>query len=182
MKFTLTFLFIVAITLLSCVGCGTQEYTIVAHQCSVKQEMTGVRVKCPDGTESFVSNGAAGLAGANALILSEPSGTAGCTSIYGGTDKDHNGLLNFMEITMTTQVCDGQSAQPIDYPSYVDLCDPARNWSEIALKIGNDLIASMSEKVNGQNTRLVRLIPGNYRTTDGYSCSFSINLNGEVVH
>ena len=42
------------------------------------------------------------------------------------------------------------------------------------------LIASFSENVNGKNTRFVSIGPGNYMTTDGTECTFTVHENLDI--
>jgi hypothetical protein len=135
------------------VGCGPQQYSIVPIYCITEQAPGGALMKCPDGSQSFIADGTDGADGAQG-----PQGPQGNQGLAGE---------------------DGQDGTSV---TLVELCSPARDLSEIAIKIGTSLVVTLSENANGKNTRLVKLRPGSYTTTDGYSCNFSINNNGEVIH
>lgn len=198
---------ILSLTLMAC--SPEVHYQIVAHNCTQAQEANGVRITCPDGSSTFVANGtngndgqsitgpqgpagpggSSGVNGSNghsALITSivgpSDTSTRHCTLILGGTDWNDNSILSAGEVTMQTETCDGTPAPAFTPVSYVDFCSPARNWSEVGIKIGNVIIASMSSNDQGDLTRFVKIIPASYRTTDGYSCNFSVLADGTVVH
>ena len=64
----------------------------------------------------------------------------------------------------------------------IDPCgnDPVKQ-DEIILKLSDgSLIASFSSNGSALNTRLVSLSAGNYTTTDGTGCQFSVDGNGNV--
>lgn len=64
--------------------------------------------------------------------------------------------------------------------SVVEIVDPCgqqhpNGYDEVILKLGNgQYLASFSDNANGLNTRFGVLPPGNYRTTDGTNCNFTI--------
>lgn len=64
----------------------------------------------------------------------------------------------------------------------IDPCgDDPGIYDEVILKLANGtLLASMSDKANGENTRFVVLTPGSYRTTDGSNCNFTVTASGTV--
>lgn len=65
----------------------------------------------------------------------------------------------------------------------VSFCgDVTRTWSEVGFRLANGMIvASFSENENGKNTRWTVIIPGTYRTTDGYSCNFTVTNTGQIL-
>jgi len=63
--------------------------------------------------------------------------------------------------------------------SIIDPCGPqhAQGYDEVILKLGNgQYLASFSDNANGQNTRFGILPNGNYTTTDGTGCHFSLPI------
>lgn len=59
----------------------------------------------------------------------------------------------------------------------IDPCGPEHpsGFDEVILKLGNgQYLASFSDNANGKNTRLGLLPSGNYQTTDGTGCNFTI--------
>lgn len=54
-------------------------------------------------------------------------------------------------------------------------------YNEVFLRLANgQLIWSLSDNANGQNTRLALAADGNWVTTDGSNCTFSISTNGNI--
>lgn len=65
----------------------------------------------------------------------------------------------------------------------VDPCNTqnSHGYDEVILKLGNGTyLSSFSDNANGLNTRFGILKPGNYVTTDGTSCRFTIHTNGTI--
>jgi len=75
----------------------------------------------------------------------------------------------------------GASGVPLDI-EIIDPCgDAAGIYDEVLLRLPDKtLIASFSANANGQNTRLSVLTQGNYITTDGSNCRFSVDANGNI--
>lgn len=74
---------------------------------------------------------------------------------------------------------DGTNALPV---IIVDPCGDAPGIIDeilIMLPTGQ-VMASLSDKTNGHNTRLSILPPGSYMTTDGSSCKFKISATGDI--
>lgn len=65
----------------------------------------------------------------------------------------------------------------------VDPCgDSAGKVDEVLLRLANgQLLASYSDAANGLNTRFAMLQSGTYSTTDGTSCVFTVQANGQVT-
>lgn len=68
----------------------------------------------------------------------------------------------------------------------VELVDPCGDtpgvYDEVFLRLANGkLLSSFSDNANGQNTRFSILVPGNYITTDGSHCSFTVDSNNQIV-
>lgn len=72
---------------------------------------------------------------------------------------------------------DGLDAdQTYNIVEIIDPCgDTPNKYDEVILKLGNGTyLASFSDNANGLNTRFSILLPGNYRTTDGTNCNFTL--------
>jgi len=55
--------------------------------------------------------------------------------------------------------------------------------NEVLIVLANgQILASFSDNASGLNTRFGLLPPGNYVTTDGTSCYFTINTNNKVIN
>jgi hypothetical protein len=70
---------------------------------------------------------------------------------------------------------DGQDAPPTPYTvvGLVDPCGDQNGFDEVLLRLGNGQL--MAHYSAGNQQFLSILGPGNYVTTDGTSCSFTIN-------
>lgn len=74
---------------LTLVGCGQDSFQYEnAKQCTVEQIPTGAVITCPDGTQSFITNGSDGQDGQDgqdAVILTRVMAPANaCTLVYPG--------------------------------------------------------------------------------------------------
>lgn len=81
---------------------------------------------------------------------------------------------------------DGEDAPPTPYTP-VALINPCGDAPGIAdevfiLLANGQLIASFSQSANGDNTRFAVLSPGNYVTTDGDNCSFTLSSDGSITN
>lgn len=66
--------------------------------------------------------------------------------------------------------------------SIKDPCGAQGAYNEVLLKLSNGkYLASFSETANGLNTRFVLLTDGNFRTTDGSGCYFTVSGSGTVI-
>lgn len=75
---------------------------------------------------------------------------------------------------------------PVGLPSAYSIvqvlnpCGANGAMDEVLLRFQNGMVlASVSDKANGENTRLSLIKTGNYSTTDGFSCNFSIVVNND---
>lgn len=79
----------------------------------------------------------------------------------------------------------GADAPPTAYTvtSIIDPCgDAAGVVDEVLLKLANgQVLVSFSASSSGNNTRLAVLPPGNYVTTDGSNCHFTLTNDGQVL-
>lgn len=74
---------------------------------------------------------------------------------------------------------------PTPSASIVDIVDPCGDSpgrvDEVLLILADGrVLVSFSDSANGANTRLALLPPGNYVTTDGSNCVFSVGTNGAI--
>lgn len=149
------------------------------------------------------SNGTNGVDGHNALVklvASVNGGGASCTtggvSVLSGTDLNNNGQLDLSEVSFSKDVCNGNNglngtngtngnnAPPTPFTP-IALLDPCGDtpgiFDEIFIKLQNGtIIASFSDKANGENTRFSVLVAGNFVTTDGSNCHFSVDASGNL--
>jgi hypothetical protein len=85
------------------------------------------------------------------------------------------------EDVLSTQIlCNGRDgsdapASPFVPVALIYLCGQTGGFDEILIRLANgQVLASMSDKANGENTRLVALPDGDYQTTDGRKCNFTL--------
>lgn len=69
----------------------------------------------------------------------------------------------------------------------VDILDPCGDFAgvydEVLVRLTDGrLLASFSDNANGKNTRFSLIGAGNYMTTDGSTCFFSVNSAGELFN
>ncbi len=66
----------------------------------------------------------------------------------------------------------------------VDPCGDAPGvFDEVFIRLANGkLLASFSDNSNGQNTRFSILVAGNYMTTDGSHCYFTVDSNNQLLN
>lgn len=93
-------------------------------------------------------------------------------------------------VVAASVVCDGvNGTNGADAPSsnyqiteIVDPCGDALGIDdEVLLKTASgQLIASISDKASGKNTRISILSPGSYVTTDGSNCHYTVNADGTI--
>jgi peptidoglycan hydrolase CwlO-like protein len=71
----------------------------------------------------------------------------------------------------------------VNITQVVDPCgDTPNKYDEVIFKMSNGTyVASFSDNANGLNTRFSVLPVGNYQTTDGTNCRFSVNANGTLT-
>jgi len=162
---------------LGMVGCGTDYYeskNLVGPQGETGATgATGsTAAPCTVITVSsagFAPNGGAlitcGLS--RVLVLNGATGQAGQAGQAGQVGEDGQ---------------DGQSS-PYMITEIVDPCGDAPGiYDEVLIRIGSMLLASFSDNANGKNTRLSLLVSGNYVTTDGSNCHFSVDNNNNVTY
>ncbi len=120
------------------------------------------------------SDGAAGADGKDGVDGTNGSdGSNGSDGVAGADGKDG------------TDGKDGLDGDNLDFTP-VAILDPCGDTSgledEVLLQLGNGtILASLSDKKNGENTRLSILKPGSYQTTDGSNCNFTVHADNSVT-
>ena len=81
---------------------------------------------------------------------------------------------------------DGEDAAPTPF-SPTELVDPCGDsptaYDEVLIKLANGmLLATVSDNASGLNTRLSRVLPGTWTTTDGDHCIFTVDANNEITY
>lgn len=78
----------------------------------------------------------------------------------------------------------GLDAPPTPYTpvALVNPCGDAPGIAdEVFIQMANgQLVVSFSDSASGQNTRFAILMPGNYQTTDGDHCTFTLSADGTI--
>jgi hypothetical protein len=83
-------------------------------------------------------------------------------------------------VTQNTQVI-LQLQQNHNVTKIVDPCGNGPGYDEVFFRTSTGmLIASFSDNASGLNTRFAELVPGNYTTTDGTGCNFTVNVDKTV--
>lgn len=135
------------------------------------------------------NDGANGVNGYNSIMKQVPSIACnnGGVSVLSGIDISRDGILQGDEVMSISDVCNGE-----DYNSYgeisivgiIDPCGDSPNVNdEILLKLSNGaLLASFSDDASGKNTHFAYLTPGNYETTDGTHCHFTVTDYGTTTN
>jgi hypothetical protein len=143
-------------TLLICPD-GSQADISKGNSCSVSAVDEGAVIYCEDGTTTLVYHGQDGADGSDGV-----DGTDGKDGIDG--QDGANGAP--------------APLQPFDV---VDIIDPCADspLDEVLLKFANGKI--LAHFASGTNQHFTLLNPGNYITTDGTQCRFSITESGDVV-
>jgi len=75
----------------------------------------------------------------------------------------------------------GQDAPPTAYSviEVIDPCGTAPGFNEVLLRLANGQI--LAHYASGALQFLALIGPGNYMTTDGKACNFTIHANGSVT-
>lgn len=167
--------------------------------CTVVQDLQSKTLSCTDGTEVVIHDGINGEDGeqgipgtpgadGRSIVFSltdagELCETSGTIFMVAYDDND-NAVLDVLEDSglASATVCsgsDGEDAPPTEFTP-VGLIDPCGDapaiYDEVLLQLsGGAVMASFSDTMGGDNTRLSVLPPGNYITSDGSACPFSFD-------
>ena len=60
-------------------------------------------------------------------------------------------------------------------------CGAQGNYEEVLLKLNDGRIIALFDGGSNLDRLVVLPVPGTYSTTDGFSCTFSLNANGELL-
>lgn len=138
--------------------------------------------------------GAAGPAGANghnAVFSIVPANTEVCSNggsvIMMALDIHNTGVYSAeLPQQQSATICNGSNgmnAEPSPY-QIVDVITPCGVTvanKEVLLRLQNgQLLATVSDNVNGYNTRLAFVVDGNYVNTDPSACTFSIRTQNKT--
>lgn len=157
---------------LSLISCGDEHVT-----------SQNVPVPGPAGPKGDSgADGRDGVDGLNGESCSVSTVTPGIEAPYGGA------LI--ICGTTSTLLLNGEpgpqgEAGPVSPYSLTEIIDPCNDapgiYDEVLLRTqSGKLLASFSDNVNGYNTRLSEITQGNYMTTDGSNCHFSVDSLGNV--
>lgn len=137
------------------------------------------------GQPQILCDGEAGASLAFQIITAPDDACPnGGSTIFVSFDENRSGVYNpLSDHQQSTTICNGTNASVAAYtpvaPIYV--CGHQGSFDEVLLRLeSGQILASFSAQANGQNTRLVFLPDGDYQTTDGRNCSFSIRTSHEA--
>ena len=149
--------------------------------CTVSDVGIGTMISCPDGSTSLVKNGVDGAGLAFSIVPAALDCSGAGSIIVISRDLNNNGVLDTTELpdAQSTTVCNGESSATTDYTP-VDILDPCGDapgiYDEVFLRLSNGMLLwSLSDHMNGTNTRLSLSVPGSWETTDGSHCHFSVD-------
>lgn len=163
-------------------------YTPIASQpCTTESILNGIRITCPDGTSSIVSNG---INGTNGLDGSQgdtgPQGTPGINGTDGTNGTNGVDGTNGIDGTNGTngvqgpQGIPGLNGQDGSTITTVKLCaNDMSSFPEYGVKIGSYLYAVYWDIHKG--AFLALLTPGNYISTNGTACTFTLHSDGTIT-
>lgn len=159
------YLLLVILSLSSCAKWVDSKGT---SACSVQTVPQGAVITCPNGDTTFVSNGSSGKDGKSCSVTQ---------LVNGSKISCEDGTFGFVYNGE-----DGLSApQGLMIKGYIYPCGNEFNNDEIFLRLTDGNIIAVYDGGNFLS-RLVKLAPGNYITTDrtGSTCNVSINSNLDV--
>lgn len=140
--------------------------------------------------------GTAGMDGVSIVSLMQAVGLNDAFCTYGGVRiylaQDTNGNSQW-DVTDDNQqmssICNGANGEdgataPYTPVGFVNPCGDAPGiWDEVFIRLANNmLLASFSDNIHGENTRLSVLVPGNYMTTDGDHCTFTVDGSWNITN
>lgn len=144
--------------------------------CSVTQEAYGAMVTCTDGTQAYVWNGINGRDGINGTNgMNGQDGAQGSQGEKGDTGAQGTQGEKGEKGDQGLPGVDGINIVP------VVLCpETSGSYPEVALCIDNNLYAVYNE--NPTRTRFVLIPAGQYQTTDGRHCTFTVTSACNITY
>ncbi len=138
------------------------------------------------------TNGANGANGHSVVLQTTPASPAQCANggsiLLAAVDSDDSGDLSVADTQMQSVfVCNGLAGQngapaPISPFSTVDMimaCGNNSPYKEVLLVLqSGDVLASFSNNMAGDMTRLALLPDGTFQNSDGSGCVFSLSTSG----
>lgn len=157
-------------------------------------EITQTTVLCDGGTGATGATGAGGPAGANghnAVFSIVSANTQICPNggsvIMMALDVNDQGIYTtLLPNQQSATICNGMNgmaapASPYQIADVIRPCGITVANKEVLLRLENgQILASVSDTVSGNNTRLAFVNDGNYVNTDPSACSFSITTQGKT--
>lgn len=141
-------------------------------------------------------NGAVGAPGQDGYSVVFNSFSTAPTCSNGGytlmvaVDSNRNHVFDSGDSNIqSTEICNGQNGQdapPTQFTpvTVIDPCGDAPGiYDEVFLRFANgQLLWSLSDSASGLNTRFSLAVPGNWQTTDGSHCYFTIDSGLNVIN
>jgi hypothetical protein len=135
--------------------------------CSVSSTTTGAIISCEDGTSAVINNGVDGTNGVDGQDgAAGQDGQDGVNGTNGANGQDGaNGVDG----------ADGQDS----IIEVINPCGVEGGFEEVLFRLSNGKVYAVY--FSGSLSFLTELTPGNYQTTDGHSCSFTVNTDLTVT-
>ena len=154
-------------------------------------EITHTEVVCDGAAGEPGASGPAGANGHNAVFSITPALAAICPNggvvILMALDIEDKGIYSAaLPQQQSATICNGANgmsaaASPYQIVDVIRPCGITVSNKEVLLRLQNGhLLATVSDNVNGYNTRLAFVVDGNYVNTDPSACSFSISTQGKT--
>ena len=189
---------------LELVGCASQSGVQLSTGVDLNKnnsldasEMTQTTILC-DGiagqngaTGEIGAAGPAGANGHNAVFSIVPANMEVCANggsvIMMALDINDTGVYSEkLPQQQSATICNGSNgmnaqASPYQVVDVITPCGVTVANKEVLLRLHNgQILATVSDNVNGYNTRLAFVVDGNYVNTDPSACSFSIQTQNKT--
>lgn len=171
--------------------CGAERTTVVQGTPGPKGDTGTAGVNGIDGSDGETgSSGHQGSTGPQGETVQGPAGSDGTSCsvspMIGGalvtcSDGTQAVVLNGLDGANGTDGQDGIDTEPgvYDIIEIINPCGVNGPYDEVLLRLRNGQIIAYYSAVNKQ--RLAVLVSGSYITTDGYSCAFAIDVDGNII-